>query len=934
MTHQKRTRALTRIATLITLLVLISLMLRPSGVPVAAGSGARDYTIRLKSRKFTPPAGLTPQERMLLATQATDAAVGGRLHVLLQFKEHPGPEERAQLARQGVRLLTYLPEYAWYASVPARMALAGELPSGARWMGAVRPEDKIAPVLKRHLPPDAPLRLYLLVYPDVTMEAAKQALKALGGTVLNAAPEFGRLHVEMPGPEALPKLAVSDLWYWITREPPPKRRLNDGSRAATRTDPVHTLGYHGNPSAAPGSIVLAIWDGGWVATTHAAFSGRLTIGDPNAPNGQTDLHGTHVAGTMAGSGAASPAGRDLRGHADGARIISYDWDDSDTEHRPAIRDFDIDISQNSWGMGDVCADFGVYDHSMLGPEYDAIVNGVYGKRVSVVFAAGNQQADCPPGWDTIGAPATAKNVIAVGATNSDDKSMTWFSSWGPVDDGRLKPDVVAPGCEKGGEGAIWSTLPPNTYGGPDWCGTSMAAPAVSGILGLFLEAYNQTYGNDPWPSTLKAVLIHTAEDLGNPGPDYQFGYGHVDALAGINLITATANDGTSRYIRQDSVVNGGAKTYTLNSDGSSPLKCTLVWDDKEGTSSSSKALINDLDLRMIAPDGTTYYPWVLDKRNPGRAATRGDNRLDNVEQVVVDTPQAGQWTVQVIGDSVPQGPEEFSLVCPFGAPAGPTLTPTGPTPTLTPTTTPTATTTPTPTPTATPTGQVCNQVLGNPGFEDDPFDPSPWVTSGDVFLLTGDPVFPAHGGQQFASLLGAPDSQGALYQTVDLPTGANAITLRFWWRVAAGFQTVRSLQGNSSLQVQVRDGSGNLLQTLVTLDENGPASWAEVGPFDLGAYAGQQVRVHFQGANNAQGSAWFDVDDVALEVCTGGTPPTPCTLPADVDGNDRVELRDIQLIAGAWRSDPPDLRYDVDKDGDVDVVDVMQAVVALGDACR
>jgi hypothetical protein len=224
-------------------------------------------------------------------------------------------------------------------------------------------------------------------------------------------------------------------------------------------------------------------------------------------------------------------------------------------------------------------------------------------------------------------------------------------------------------------------------------------------------------------------------------------------------------------------------------------------------------------------------------------------------------------------------------------------------------------------------------VLGNPGFEDDPLDPSPWVTSGEVGLLFGDDLLPAHGGELFMSLLGVPDSQGAFYQTVDLPAGANSITLRFWWRVLAGAQSLQSPQANSSLQVQVRDGSGNLLQTLATLDENGSLDWAEVGPFDLKAYAGQRVRVHFQGTNNAQSSAWFDLDDVTLEVCTGGATPTPCTLPADVDGNDKVELRDIQLIAGAWRSDPPDLRYDVDGDGEVDVVDVMEAAVALGDAC-
>jgi len=690
--------------------------LSPDAAIAAGEETAPSFTIYLKSRVFTPPAGLPPQERALLAAQAAEAAVDGRLHVFLQFNQHPDAAHRALLARQGVRLLIYLPDHTWYASVPAHMAASGELPFGARWMGAIRPQDKIAPALKHHrLPPGTPLRLYLIVYPDVTIEEAAAAVKALGGTVLGLAPEFRRLHVEVPGPESLPALAASDLWYWITRESPPRMRLNDGSRAATRTDQVHAAGYHGNPTSAPNSIVLAIWDAGKVALSHPAFTGRLIIGDPGLA---TDEHATHVAGTMAGSGANSPAGRDLRGHADQATIVSYEWDDSDTDHGPAIRNYDIDVSQNSWGFitREPCQDYGDYDSETLGPEYDAIVNGIYGKRISVVFAAGNQQQWCAGGWNTISPPAGGKNTITVGATNSDDKSMTDFSSWGPVDDGRVKPDVVAPGCEARGEKSIWSTLPPNRYGGYDWCGTSMAAPAVTGILGLLLEAYNQTYGNDPWPSTLKAVLMHTAEDLGNPGPDYKFGYGHVDALAGINVITATDQEGNSAYIRQDTVEDGEIKTYTLNSDGNGPLKCTLVWDDKEGTTSSTRVLINDLDLRLIGPHGTTYLPWVLNKYNPRKTATRGDNSLDNVEQVVVNNPQTGQWTVRVIGDSVPLGPQEFSLICPFGQVVAPTETPentptptqTQPpmTPTASPTTRPTRTPTFTPTRTATPTSPL------------------------------------------------------------------------------------------------------------------------------------------------------------------------------------------------------------------------------------
>ena len=205
---------------------------------------------------------------------------------------------------------------------------------------------------------------------------------------------------------------------------------------------------------------------------------------------------------------------------------------------------------------------------------------------------------------------------------------------------------------------------PSGYGGANWEGTSMAAPAVSGIVGLMLEAYNNIYKADPLPSTMKGVLIQTAEDRGNPGPDFKYGYGHVDALASVNLITPTTSS-VSNHMREGSITNGLSTTYTINSATAITPKCTLVWDDKEGTAGAAKVLVNDLDLRLVDSGNVTHQPWVLDPTsgNQNNNATRGDNTRDNVEQVIATAAKSGQWTVQVIGDSVPQGPQTYSLIC-------------------------------------------------------------------------------------------------------------------------------------------------------------------------------------------------------------------------------------------------------------------------------
>ncbi|MFN3372223.1 MAG: peptidase S8, partial [Chloroflexus sp.] len=131
-----------------------------------------------------------------------------------------------------------------------------------------------------------------------------------------------------------------------------------------------------------------------------------------------------------------------------------------------------------------------------------------------------------------------------------------------------------------------------------------------------------------------------------------------------NVITTTVSSHTSAYIVTAPITNTEIKTYSINHAGGS-LKCTLAWDDVPATLPASQTLVNNLDLALIAPDNTMYSPWVLDKNNPANAATTGLNTVDTVEQVVVADAVAGEWTVRVTGSSVPQGPQTFSLVCPF-----------------------------------------------------------------------------------------------------------------------------------------------------------------------------------------------------------------------------------------------------------------------------
>lgn len=666
-------------------ILLIGLMAMPTLVPyqtLAQDSGNENFRVRLKSREFVPVPGVEPA----MKRQQQAASLGERIHVLVQFWQIPSGAERATLENAAVELLAYVPANTWFASMPAGLSLQSDALAGVRWIGAIQPEDRMAPTLRAGVigphatHDDGTVSLDVRFLADVTNVEVTRLLARYNGEIEAKATDFHRFTVRLD-PRAISSLAGEDGVQWIAEAAPPKTTDNDGARARTNADAVQSAPYNLSGSG----VDLGIWDGGRV-DTHVDFSGRLTVVDAGA---SVSDHATHVAGTMAGDGSnsASQGGSPLqwRGMAPGADIISYYWDNNLIDHNGAINTYGIELSQNSWGYTikqawpyQNCYLYGNYDYDA--PDYDDIITGRYGKRISVIFSAGNERndGDCgmsgtPPyiNYANIGPPATAKNIIAVGATNSNDDSMTSFSSWGPMDDGRIKPDVVAPGCESTGEGYIHSTLPGNIYGGPDWCGTSMAAPVVSGISALLIQQYHTTFGADPLPSTLKALLVQTAVDMDdgtsyyNPGPDYASGYGRVDAQAAVAEVIA-------QHIREDHVSHGQTDSFTVNVPAGTPsLKVTLAWDDEPGAVNANPALVNNLDLILVEPNGTTtHLPWLLDPANPSNDATTGTDSVNNVEQVQVNNPVAGTWQVQVAGTSVPMGPQDYSL-------AGQTFTPGG-----------------------------------------------------------------------------------------------------------------------------------------------------------------------------------------------------------------------------------------------------------------
>lgn len=437
-------------------------------------------------------------------------------------------------------------------------------------------------------------------------------------------------------------------------------------------------------------IQIAIWDGGKVRNDHVELVGRVAQKD-----GATtlDAHATHVLGTMIAAGVNASA----KGMAPKATAIAFDFDGDVSEMSAQAKpdQTSIILSNHSYGTvsgwdastgswvwhGDASISntidwkFGFYDSKSN--FYDGIAyNAPY---YLIVKSAGNDNndvgdgsrpKDCNP-FDCIPTNGVAKNILTVGAvkkltgpyTGPSDVQITTFSSFGPTDDGRIKPDIVTPGQD------VFSLCSGGTTCYTTFSGTSMSSPAATGTLALLQDLYKSLNGGNLMKAaTLKALALHSAREAGdNPGPDYKFGWGMMDAEAAAKIIIN--RDNQNIFIEEQTLSNTGVFELNLSPKQNTKIKATLVWTDPAGTpqtpslNPTTKMLVNDLDLRLVDDGGTTQFPWVLNPTNPSAAATKADNSRDNVEQLVFDTPEPRNYKLKVSHKgALVNGSQNFSLI--------------------------------------------------------------------------------------------------------------------------------------------------------------------------------------------------------------------------------------------------------------------------------
>jgi hypothetical protein len=587
-------------------------------------------------------------------TSFADNIYDARYYLWLQFNQLPSQEQTDNLIASGITLHNYLPQNTYLASFPlnynfnllkqynvyavskpiaaAKIDVTLYTPTNISWAVAANGNFKVTISIASQ----SNINFFML------------SLKAMGiefNNVENVSDDMVILEASLNN---IFKIAAHPLVQYI--EP-------IGHPAAL--EDIQALTNHRNTSVQSSDnwitgkkldgkgVVIAVGDNGFVGP-HIDFQGRILVNanDMTAAN----THGDHCAGIILGAGNLNPQ---VRGQAPGANLMAYDYY-APYSLFPSIYSVDK-VRVVSHSLGESCN--AGYDANAV--KSDQLIR-LYPSLMYVHSAGNSGTSSCGGliGWRNItGGYKAGKNVITVANLSKTDVADA-SSSRGPLSDGRIKPDISAVGT------SVNSTQPDNTFA--ILSGTSMACPAVAGNVAVMYQAYkNKNAGAEPEGVLIKAIALNTADDLGNIGPDFVYGWGRINTRKAVDCIENV------RYF-SGTVTTGVTKAHTINIPANvATAKVMVYWGDKEGTAGAAKSLVNNLDCKLISDAATDSLPWTLDigavpdETTVSNPAVKGIDSVNNMEQIQLDNPNAGMYSLRVLGTKVPVGPQKYWVIYQF-----------------------------------------------------------------------------------------------------------------------------------------------------------------------------------------------------------------------------------------------------------------------------
>lgn len=614
-------------------------------LPVISGAQTGDYAIPLKYGTLHP----APNAKAWFTQAASARQDGAPRQVLLQFTSVPTTEQRSALKEKGIILQDYVSGNAYSALITssANEGVINQFP--LRSIISVQPEWKAEPFLWKKIDadPSAITNVMVAFNKQLSLQEIRTFILSSGATIVKS--DMEKLHcfsISIAGRQ----LRDFASWYGIRYISPAANYTpldveangSDGTPKLNAATSVGGYGLNGN------GIVIGVGDN-CSAITHVDINDRVIDYNPLP----YFAHGLQTSAMAASAGIVDPKSA---GIIPMATVVNhfYDYILANTGVYHDLHG--MTITNNSYAnyVGDTNFS-GLYDvYSQAVDELSLDY-----PDVSHIFAAGNDgYVQRPPyavGYGNItGGYQPAKNNIVV-SNNSKLHVNRFNSSRGPVNDGRLKPELSAIGNE---------VLVPENIDGYTVIqgGTSMACPQAAGVAGLLTERYRQINGNiNPRADLIKALILNAANDGGRPGPDFCYGFGYLNANRSRRILDST-------WYNMNSIGNAGQQTYTVNVPANTAqLKVMLCWADKPASLMSTKQIVNDLDLEVDEPSAVTHYPLVLDPARPNvlNLAIEARDSLNNAEQVTINNPPAGTYTIKVKGFNVPVPNQDYTVAYDF-----------------------------------------------------------------------------------------------------------------------------------------------------------------------------------------------------------------------------------------------------------------------------